>query len=112
MRSDRTRKTEDDLDALAALEAGGDRKIEVDLGELYNDCHLKKALKGRGKEQDATLERMATVIAAIQDSGFRVGYKLGGLVGTLTRDTALTSRSGELKAAIRKVLRTLDQLGG
>jgi len=85
-------------------------ELTIDLGALYEDCLLEKALRGKGKEQDLALSRMEDVIVAIQDSGYTVTYHLGGLVGALNRDSRLRGRTGELKQAIGKVLGTVRRL--
>ena len=88
-----------------------EKVLVVDLGQLYEGCYLKKAFKGRGKEQDLTLERMVNVINAIRKAGFSVQFHLGSLVEVLTRDVMLLAKGAELEIAVHKVLRTVHTLG-
>ena len=85
--------------------------IKVDLGALYKDCYLKKVMKSRYKEQDATIERMLEVISAVRDQGFDVEYQLGGLVGAMTHDHSMLMKGSELRIATAKVIKAIGHLG-
>ena len=84
--------------------------IVIDLGQLYEDTHLARALKSRSKEQDVTISLMAETIESIHDAGYDIQYHLGGLVVQLTSDSRFRGRRGEVKQALGKVLDTIKRL--
>lgn len=84
--------------------------ITIDLGQLYADSHLDRALRSRRREQEMTLELIAETIESIHALGYDIHYHLGGLVGQLTRDSRFSGKRGELREALGKVLSTVRRL--
>jgi len=87
-----------------------ERAIGVDLGKLYADCYVKKTFQSRGREQNVTIDRMVEAVAAVRKAGYEVEFKLGNLVGELTRDSPFMFKGGELRVAIIKMLNALRRL--
>lgn len=50
--------------------------ITIDLGQLYADSHLDRALRSRRREQEMTLELIAETIESIHALGYDIHYHL------------------------------------
>ena len=83
--------------------------VHVDLGQLYRDCHHRKAMATKTKERSATVERMVAVLAAVRDGDHTVELHLGDLVGAMTQDGIALTKAAEIRRALQETLRALER---